>query len=283
MGSAFERIVAGTDGSLGAEEAVRQAARLAAVTGAELEVVYVFDRSRPPGPFRDPETELARAEQALEEAARIADKEEVEASVRVLVGDPATMLVHRASERWADLICVGADRGFFEKPHVLGGVAVHVLRRAPGSVLVARAPDESVGMVFPGRVLCAVDGSDYSTEAVRTSAALAAAAGATFRLFHVVPILAGGGLGWAAVGEPQGFEPLSPAAEVAERSGVVPAREMALGRPGPAIVETARKEWVDLVAMGSRGLPGVSRVLMGSVSEWVARHASCSVLVTRKQ
>src|SRR5207244_13490296 len=121
-------------------------------------------------------------------------------------------LVRRAAERWADLICVGADAGFFEKPHVLGGVAVHVLRQAPGSVLVARPPQESAGGVFPRSVLCAVDGSEDSMEAVRTSAALAAAAGASYRLFHVVPVLTGGGVGWAAVGEPAGFEPLSPAA-----------------------------------------------------------------------
>ncbi|MDP9341898.1 MAG: universal stress protein [Actinomycetota bacterium] len=282
MGSAFERILAGTDGSLRAEEAVRQAARLASLTGAELEVVYVFDQSRPPGPFRDPSAPTAYADHALEEAGRIADKEDVEATLRVLVGDPAIMLVHHAQERWADLVCVGADAGLFEKPHLLGGVAVHVVRNAHASVLVSRAPEESLGMTFPGRVLCAVDGSDCSMEAVRTGAALAAQAEASFRLLHVVPVISGYGVGWTAVGEPSGFEPLSPAVEVAERMGLDPAREMALGRPAPVIAETARSEGVDLVALGSRGLHGLSRVLLGSVSEWVARHAGCSVLVTRK-
>jgi nucleotide-binding universal stress UspA family protein len=282
MANAFERILAGTDGTLRAEEAVRQAGRLAAITGAELEVVYVFDQSGPPGPFRDPGSPTAHADHALEEAGRIAAKEQVEASLRVLVGDPATMLVRRAQERWADLICVGADAGFFEKPHLLGGVAVRVVRNAHGSVLVARPPDESAGGVFPRAVLCAVDGSDHSLEAVRTSAALAAQAGASFRLLHVVPVLSGNGVGWTAVGDPPGFEPLSPAAEVAERAGITPGREMALGRPGPVIAETARGESVDLIAMGSRGLHGLPRVLLGSVSEWVARHAAVSVLVTRK-
>jgi nucleotide-binding universal stress UspA family protein len=282
MGSAFERILVGADGSLRAEEAVRQGARLASVTGAELEVVYVFDQSRPRTPFTDPAAPTAVADQVLEEAGRIAAKEEVEPSLRVLVGDPATMLVHHARERWVDLICVGADAGFYEKPHLLGGVAVHVVRNAHSSVLVAREPHESLEMTFPGRILCAVDGSPAGMEAVRTGATLAAQAGASFRLLHVVPVFSGGTVGWTTVGDPPGFEPLSPAVEVAERAGIDPAREMALGRPGPVIAETARAEGVDLIAMGSRGLHGLSRVLLGSVSEWVARHAGGSVLVTRK-
>jgi nucleotide-binding universal stress UspA family protein len=37
----------------------------------------------------------------------------------------------------------------------------------------------------------------------------------------------------------------------------------------------------DLIAMGGRGLGGVKRALMGSVSDSVVRHAHCPVLVVR--
>ena len=43
----FGRILAGTDGSERAEEAVGRAAQLASVTGAPLDLVYVLDPSRP--------------------------------------------------------------------------------------------------------------------------------------------------------------------------------------------------------------------------------------------
>ena len=43
----FGRILGGTDGSARAEEAVAPAAKLAAVTGAALNIVYVVDTSRP--------------------------------------------------------------------------------------------------------------------------------------------------------------------------------------------------------------------------------------------
>jgi nucleotide-binding universal stress UspA family protein len=41
-------------------------------------------------------------------------------------------------------------------------------------------------------------------------------------------------------------------------------------------------EWkADLIVLGSHGRKGMDRFLLGSVSEGVARHASCSVLIVR--
>jgi len=40
---------------------------------------------------------------------------------------------------------------------------------------------------------------------------------------------------------------------------------------------------VGLIVMGSRGLGGVRRALMGSVSDSVVRHAHCPVLVVRQE
>ena len=39
----------------------------------------------------------------------------------------------------------------------------------------------------------------------------------------------------------------------------------------------------DLVVLGSRGLGGIRRALMGSVSDSVVRNAHCSVLVVRRE
>jgi nucleotide-binding universal stress UspA family protein len=53
------------------------------------------------------------------------------------------------------------------------------------------------------------------------------------------------------------------------------------GSPGEAIVDVARSEDVDLVVVGSHGRGPVGRMLIGSVSEHVVRHAPCPVLVVR--
>jgi len=48
-----------------------------------------------------------------------------------------------------------------------------------------------------------------------------------------------------------------------------------------AIVELAAKENVDLIVMGTRGMTGFKKLLLGSVSDGVVTHAQCSVLVVR--
>lgn len=56
-------------------------------------------------------------------------------------------------------------------------------------------------------------------------------------------------------------------------------REM--GHPVDRIVGVAEEEQVDLIVMGSRGLGGFQRILLGSVSDGVLHHAHCPVLIVR--
>ena len=53
------------------------------------------------------------------------------------------------------------------------------------------------------------------------------------------------------------------------------------GRADREIVNLSEEVGADLIVMGSRGLGGVRRALMGSVSDSVVRHAHCPVFVVR--
>ena len=53
------------------------------------------------------------------------------------------------------------------------------------------------------------------------------------------------------------------------------------GAPARTIVEYAEAEGVDHIVIGSHGRSGVSRVLLGSVAEAVARRASVPVTIVR--
>ena len=63
--------------------------------------------------------------------------------------------------------------------------------------------------------------------------------------------------------------------------GAVAQAHLMEGRAPQEIVSLAEDSGIGLIVMGSRGRGGVSRTLMGSVSDSVVRHAHCPVLVVR--
>lgn len=55
------------------------------------------------------------------------------------------------------------------------------------------------------------------------------------------------------------------------------------GEPAAAICGLATEVGARAVVLGSRGRGGLTRALLGSVSDYVVRNAPCSVVVTRNQ
>ena len=65
--------------------------------------------------------------------------------------------------------------------------------------------------------------------------------------------------------------------------GTVAQAHLRIGKPDEQIVDLAEEIGAGLIVMGSRGLGGIRRALMGSVSDSVVRHAHCPVLIVRAQ
>jgi nucleotide-binding universal stress UspA family protein len=53
------------------------------------------------------------------------------------------------------------------------------------------------------------------------------------------------------------------------------------GDAAPTVLDVADKWRADLIVLGSHGWKGLTRFLLGSVSDHVARHANCSVEIVR--
>lgn len=69
--------------------------------------------------------------------------------------------------------------------------------------------------------------------------------------------------------------------QLAQRGFIVD-KMLGEGTPAAQILRVADRHRADLIVMGSKGLTGLERYLLGSVSRKVARHALCSVLVIKR-
>ncbi len=85
---------------------------------------------------------------------------------------------------------------------------------------------------------------------------------------------------WEAY-ENRHIEQLKRYAEGAEAEGVQVEITQTSGMPGKVICNLAKTWSADLILMGSRGRSGLSELLLGSVSNYVTHHATCSVMLLR--
>jgi nucleotide-binding universal stress UspA family protein len=70
-------------------------------------------------------------------------------------------------------------------------------------------------------------------------------------------------------------------ARAAEERGIDVETHAREGDPAEVILDIAKEQNADLIVVGSRGLSGVRRFLIGSVSAKVSEHAPCSVMIVR--
>jgi nucleotide-binding universal stress UspA family protein len=264
----FSLVLVGADGSERSNEAVRQASLLASAVHAQVILVHVIE---------DRPYEEGEPERALEAAAATARAAGADPETRFLTGDPTEAMIKEAERDGVDLLCVGPDSGLLGGAIRFGHVAAKILREARCSFLIARP----AGDRFPRQVACAVDGSEASVLTAMVAAGLAQATGADLRLLHVVPVFRGRNEEWTLGPDEESPPELEPSVAAVSALGLTPIREMAMGRPERTLVRVADRDDVDLVVVGHRGVGGLTRALLGSVSEHVAQHAPCSVFVAR--
>jgi nucleotide-binding universal stress UspA family protein len=140
---------------------------------------------------------------------------------------------------------------------------------------------------FPKRILLATDGSDCAETAGSVAVDLANRSGAELDVVHAFEFVpareyAGVALRLRSPAEftKQGQKVLDEQVDrIGEMGGEVADARLCVGSPADQILCRAEASGADLIVVGRRGLGGVKRFLMGSVSEGVVHRARCPVLV----
>ena len=142
------------------------------------------------------------------------------------------------------------------------------------------------------RILVPIDGSKTAALGLREALRFAKRQAAKIRLVHVVN--ESGVIGAVESGadtraflralEKKGRSILEQAQRTAEKAGVeaqAVLRKSLAGRAADEILAEAKKWHAELIVMGTHGRRGVSRLVIGSDAELVARLASAPVLLVR--
>jgi nucleotide-binding universal stress UspA family protein len=288
------KVVLAVDGSEVSSQAVRFLARLAHRDRMEITVVTVANEVHLgqhlsndlwyPEYLRRQKEGYDKAYAEVEAALDGADVELHRFEGRGHVGG---QIVDCAAREGARLIVLGAQGHSMLDRILLGSVSDYVATHAECSVLIVR----SDSMMQPGtkRITVCYDGSEAAKRAIDQFL--------EFRWVGDVRVQA-----LSVALEPpsfgEGFIPLTPddsaqflaharkqaeeAAEKLRRAEVtVDVTAQSGSNVGPLIVEATKRYGSELIVLGDTGLSAVSRMLLGSVSRYVLRHAQQSVWIAR--
>ncbi|MBU8908779.1 universal stress protein [Desertibacillus haloalkaliphilus] len=135
-------------------------------------------------------------------------------------------------------------------------------------------------------ILLAADGSSHSIRAADKAIALTKKNAESYlTIVYAVDVSVAKEdvlLHWGGIGiDEQRKKKLQVIEEKAKAAGVNYDLKIIRGEPGAAIVNFAKQHKTDLVVIGSRGLNKLQEMVLGSVSQKVARRVQCPVLIVK--
>lgn len=305
------KILLAIDGSEPSKAAVKEIARQRFPDGSEVRVVsvvethYLSEGFAGEGTNMDLYVEIERsghklAQMVVEKAAKRLGTNEYSDHLRitteVLSGPPKVAILEDAEVFGADLIVIGSHGYGMVERFLLGSVSLGVAIHAKCSVRIARSPRAKRKAM---KVILATDGSRQSKAAVDETVRQIFPEGSQIQVLSVVdPPYMTGSYAWEGVDatlyieverierEQSNAAVEKAAAELRasnESEDLTVTTKVLSGSPKGLILEEAETFGADLIIVGSHGKGMVDRFLLGSVSQSVALHASCSVEIVRVQ
>jgi nucleotide-binding universal stress UspA family protein len=140
------------------------------------------------------------------------------------------------------------------------------------------------------KILIGIDDSKVSGDVLRAMVTQFRTEHTEVRVLHVLQPIAPAPPQMAPGYAPELEDQKKPARELVERiakelrsAGFKVDAAVEVGDIRERIIDSAAEWGADLIVVGSHGQRGIKRFLLGSVAEFVARHAKCSVEIVRTQ
>jgi hypothetical protein len=267
----MEKLMVATDGSEYSESAIREAINLAKICSSNLIAVSVvktnieFDSVLPQFVEKNEHEAIKHLESVKAQAA----KEGVNCMTIVsLSEEPYEDIVRHSSKNNVDMIIMGTHGRTDMKRLMMGSVTALVIGHVPCNVLVVPLHAK----VECRNIILATDGSKYSEAAASEALGIAKRCGSSLIVISVASSDAEIALAKGNVNK---------VSEIAEKEGIKTVPVVTTGKPYEAIVETSKQKKADLIVVGSHGRTGLTRLLMGSVTERVIGHTEVAVLVVK--
>ncbi len=148
--------------------------------------------------------------------------------------------------------------------------------------------DRTNGSLFK-RILVATDGSENARRAASYGINIAKTTGAEVHALYVIStqhaVTTRTVMGWSEAFEEylanKGGAAIADVKNLGEEAGVKVEPAFLKGIPADKILEYAEESNIDLIVMGTHGLTGIKKFLIGSVAEKVVRHSRVPVMVIR--
>ena len=284
-------VLCATDGSPAARRALEFVQGFGMCTTSTLTLLHVSEFGVPyPSGLAALELPEDRGEAVLEQLKQdVVSSDWGRVHYELLRGRPPETILLAANRRHVDLIAVGAQGHSDIQDFLLRSVSRRIVMYASCPVLVVKRQ-----VMALNRVVIGIDGSKEAEAAAEFLLRLSLPEDTHVTVASVMPPLPHGQAPMAESSAAR-FQQIHREVEEEARRGVTQAIEklrghgyeadgvVASGHPAHELLKLVESLEADLIVVGSRGLTGDTRYLMGSVSDAIALYAPCAVLVFRQE
>ncbi len=283
----IKNIVCPLDLSDASKKAYRVAKYLSDTLGAELWVLHVIPEA--PDFYSSLYPDLADLmggiqEHIEEKIDAVIDTKDPLIHRVVLSGKPCEEIIKFQEHKDADLIVMGAKGISAIEAILLGNTASRVLRDAKCPVIITRG---EISEYKVKKILVPTDLSEFSDYTLQQAVDVAVKTGAEIDLLHVLDVHTYDAQKVDAFMKSEKGELLQKKVKEAmkmpaESGGVTINKVVVRGfEPSSEIASYAAENKVDLIVMASHGRRGLTKWLLGSVTDKVIRIAPCPVMAVK--